>query len=235
MKDALKSLPEGLNNTYDETMKRIDSQHPDHATLARKTLYWIFYAFRPLTILELQHALAVETSDSNLDDDNIPEQELLLSVCNGLVTYEKEGGFLALVHYSFQQYLEQKAETLFPEAQVEIVRTCLTYLCFEDFAHGPCHEDQDFKVRLKRWPLLNYAAPGWGQHARQGAEEACRDMIVSFLSQSAKMSAAVQVLYVTAVTSGNDTRAFPSDLSAVWVASLYYWNMTWNVRFDVVF
>lgn len=145
---------------------------------------------------EIQHALAVETGDLTLDEDNIPEEGLLLSVCNGLVTYEKEGGFLALVHYTLQQYLEQKAESLFPEAQVEIVRTCLTYLSFDEFEQGPCHGDQYFMARLKRWPLLSYAVPEWGQHARKGAEEACIDSIISFLSQSAKMSASVQVLWV---------------------------------------
>lgn len=172
-------------------------------------------------MLEIQHALAVETGDATLDEDNIPEEGLLLSVCNGLVTYEKEGGFLTLVHYTLQQYLEQKAENLFPEARVEIVRTCLTYLSFDEFEQGPCHEDQDFVVRLERWPLLSYAVHEWGRHARQGAEEACRSLIVSFLSQSAKLSASVQVLWVRESIGVNYTRHFPSEVSALWLASLY--------------
>ncbi len=202
-------------------MERINSQHIDQATLARKVLYWVFYASRPLTILEIQHALAVETGDTNLDEDNIPEEGLLLSVCNGLVTYEKEGGFLALVHYTFQQYLEQKAESLFPEAQVEIVRVCLTYLSFDEFEQGPCPSDQDFMVRLKQWPLLSYAVPMWGQHARQGTEWACRDLITSFLSQSAKLSASIQVLFARESMGVNYTRRFPSKVSALWLASVY--------------
>lgn len=189
--------------------------------LARKVLSWVFHAFRPLTMLELQHALAVEVGDAALDEDNIPEEGLLLSVCSGLVTYEKEGGFLALVHYTFQQYLEQKAERLFPEAQVDIVRTCLTYLSFDAFEQGPCRTDQDLVVRYQRWPLLNYAVPKWGQHARQGAEEACRDLIVSFLSQDAKFSASVQILWVRESMGPDHTRRFPSKVSALWLASFY--------------
>ena len=170
---------------------------------------------------EIQHALAVEPGDSNLDEDNIPERELLLSVCNGLVTYEKERGFLALVHYTFQQYLEQKAKTLFPEAQAEIVRTCLTYLSFDEFEQGPCHQDRDLMVRRKRWPLLRYAVCEWGQHARQGAEEICRDLIVSFLSQDAKLSASVQILWVRESVGSTYTLDFPLKVSALWLASLY--------------
>ena len=170
---------------------------------------------------ELQHAMAVEVDDSTLDEDNIPDGGLLLSVCNGLVTYEKEGGFLALVHYTFQQYLEQKAGRLFPEAQVEIVRTCLTYLCFNEFEQGPCDSDQDFRIRLKRWPLLKYAVPEWGKHAYQGTEEDCRDLILSFISQSAKVAACVQVLFVRKSFGVNHSRRFPSKVSALWFASLY--------------
>ena len=215
------TLPEGLNSTYDEAMERINAQHPDQAALARKVISWVFHASRPLTMLELQHALAVETDDSDLDADNIPEEGLLLSVCNGLVTYEKEGSILALVHYTFQQYLEQKAETIFPEAQVEIVRTCLTYLSFDEFERGPCGEDNDFRARLERWPLLIYAVPKWGQHARQGAEEACSDLILSFLSQDAKLSASVQLLWARTSTGMIFTHNFPLDVSPLWLATLY--------------
>lgn len=215
------ALPEGLNNTYDEAMERIESQHPDQATLARKVLCWVFYASRPLTMLEIRHALAVETGDSALDEDNIPEEDLLLSVCNGLVTNEKEGGFLALVHYTFQQYLEQKGDCLFPEAQVDIVRTCLTYVSFDEFEQGPCHEDKDFELRLQRYPLLRYAVLNWGRHARQGAEEICKDLILSFLSNSAKTSTSVQVLFFRESMGSFQMRRFPFEVSALWLASVY--------------
>lgn len=221
LKDALTALPEGLDKTYDETMERINSQHPDQVTLARKVLCWVFHAFRPLTVLEIQHALAVETNDSMLDEDKIPEQELLLSVCNGLVTFEKEGGFLALVHYTFQQYLERKAENLFPEAQVDIVRTCLTYLSFDEFRQGPCLEDQHLLDRHKRWPLLSYTVFKWNQHARQGAEEACIDLIILFLSQDANLFTFTRVPYVRESTGVNHTGRLPSAASALWLASFY--------------
>ena len=202
-------------------MDRINSQHADKATLARKVLSWVFHASRPLTILEIQHALAVEAGDTTLDEDNIPEEELLLSVCNGLVTYGKEGGFLTLVHYTFQQYLEQKAETLFPNAQADIARTCLTYLSFDDFEQGPFPKGKGSLVRLERWPLLSYAASKWGYHARQGAEEACRDMILSFLSQDVKMSASVQILLIRESTGLYHVDRFAYEVSALWLASFY--------------
>ena len=221
LKDALTALPEGLNDTYDKTMERIHSQYPDQASLARKVICWLFHAYQPLTMLEVQHAVAVEIGDQSLDDDKIPEEGLLLSVCSGLVTYQKESGFLALVHYTFQQYLERKADSLFPEAQIEIVQTCLTYLSFDEFGLGPCRDDQRFEIRLQRYPLLRYAAFRWGLHALTGAEEACFKLIFSFLSHSAKVSASVQVLAVRKSMGVNYTRRFPTEVSALWLASLY--------------
>ena len=76
LKDALTALPEGLNDTYDKTMERINSQYPDQATLAKKVLCWLFYAYQPLTMLVVQHAVSVEIGDRNLDDENSTLQRL---------------------------------------------------------------------------------------------------------------------------------------------------------------
>ena len=55
--------PKGLDDTYDEVMERICSQDEDYAQLAKRTLSWISYALRPLTVKEIQHAIAVEPQD----------------------------------------------------------------------------------------------------------------------------------------------------------------------------
>ena len=173
-------------------------------------------------MLEVQHAVAVEIGDQSLDDDNIPEEGLLLSVCNGLVTYQKESGFLALVHYTFQQYLERKSNSLFPEAHIEIVRTCLTYMSFDEFGLGPCQDDQRFEFRLQRYPLLRYAAFRWSQHALLGAEETCSESILAFFLHSAKLSASIQVVFGSNSNGDDCSFIYPAaGVSALWVASLY--------------
>lgn len=221
LKEALLLLPEGLSETYDETLRRVDAQSSDQARLARKALYWVFYASRPLTMVELQHALAVEVGERIFDEDNIPDEGLVLSVCNGLLTYQKEGGFLSLVHYTFQEYLELKAKSLFPEAELEIVRTGLTYLSFNEFEKGPCSQDHEFKARLRQWPLLQYVVFEWGQHARGSVEEHCKDLIMSFLSHSEKLSASIQVLCVREAKGLGYSLAYPKQATALWLASFH--------------
>src|SRR5205809_4719800 len=60
VRKALENLPKELDDTYMEAMQRIESQHEDDVKLAEGVLSWISFTFRPLTIRELQHALAVE-------------------------------------------------------------------------------------------------------------------------------------------------------------------------------
>ena len=136
VKEALKSPPNDLSRTYDEAMQRIESQNDDDRQLAERVLYWISYALRPLTVEELQHALAVEPGESKLDEDNIPDEELLTSLCAGLVIVDKESNIIRLVHYTTQEYFNSIRASRFPGAQTSIASTCLTYLSFEVFADG---------------------------------------------------------------------------------------------------
>jgi hypothetical protein len=89
IKSALDNLPEGLDSIYDELMKRIRLQNPrDHADLAIRVLGWIFFSVRPLTVQEVQHALTIEEGDRSLDRDGIPDADLLVSVCAGMVVID---------------------------------------------------------------------------------------------------------------------------------------------------
>jgi hypothetical protein len=56
--------------------------------LAKRVLSWIIYAKRPLTTTEICCALAVEPDEAELDPENIPDVEDLLSVCAGLVVVD---------------------------------------------------------------------------------------------------------------------------------------------------
>jgi hypothetical protein len=75
-------------------MGQIKGQVTDQEELAKQVLSWITCAKRPLTTLELQHALAVEVSKPNLDQENLLEIEDMVSVCAGLVTVDQESGII---------------------------------------------------------------------------------------------------------------------------------------------
>lgn len=128
--EKLSKGSKALDEAYGEAIQRIEGQLPGKRTRAKSVLSWITYAQRALTTEELCHALAVEQGDEELDCDNIPDIEDIISVCAGLVIVDKESNIVRLVHYTTREYFERIRESWNPGAQQEIALTCLTYLSF---------------------------------------------------------------------------------------------------------
>jgi len=97
VRTALKNLPEGMDDTYDEAMERVERQDDDRKQLAKRVLSWITYVIRPLSVKELQHALAVVSDTTNIDPDDITDEETLTSVCAGLVVIDEKRDVIGLV------------------------------------------------------------------------------------------------------------------------------------------
>ncbi|RYO78730.1 hypothetical protein DL762_008550 [Monosporascus cannonballus] len=195
VKSTLENLAKGskaLDEAYDEAIKRIDSQLPEDGALAKSVLSWITYAQRPLTIGELCHALAVEPGEDELDRDNIPDVEDILSVCAGLVTVDRESNIIRLVHYTTQDYFERIREHWNPSAQQEIASTCLSYLSLGTFKSGSCPSDEDFEDRVEQYSFLDYAARYWSRHVLTVQEEVS-ELALSLLQHNNLVSSAVQM------------------------------------------
>jgi len=97
---------EAYNDAYEKALDRIQGQLPRKSTLAKRTLAWVTFAIRPLTTGELCHALAVELGKQELDIDNIPDIDTVVSMCSGLVVVDGVSDIVRLVHYTTQDYLE---------------------------------------------------------------------------------------------------------------------------------
>jgi hypothetical protein len=97
---ALESLPQGLDDTYKEAMERIKTQCEHDRNLAERVLSWVTYAFRPLSLQELQYALGTEPGMTRVEDDDLDDEEVLISVCAGLVVVDGESSIVRLVRTS---------------------------------------------------------------------------------------------------------------------------------------
>lgn len=54
-------------HAYSETVKRIEEESADVVELAKRTIGWIAKAKGPLTVAQLEHALAIEISFHEFD------------------------------------------------------------------------------------------------------------------------------------------------------------------------
>ncbi|KAI9766511.1 MAG: hypothetical protein M1840_006468 [Geoglossum simile] len=171
---ALENLPKELDSTYDEAMQRTEDRNRD-VELAHQVLSWI-HATRPLTVEEIQHALAVEINHTSIGEETLIYEDPSVSVYAGL-------------GYSKRAHLQR-----FPDAQQNITAACLTYPSFDVFEEGCCTTGRMFENRLQQNPLLSCAARNWGNHARGDAEKAITELAMELLMNSGMFSSSSQAV-----------------------------------------
>ncbi|KAH7020832.1 uncharacterized protein B0I36DRAFT_367315 [Microdochium trichocladiopsis] len=153
------------DTAYEDAMERIEMQ--PRKDRAKQIIMWITCARRPLTIKELQYALAVEAESGSeaLDEDNIPTLDM--SICAGLVTVEGRTGIVRFIHFTTQEYFRRAAPKWFPNAEQLIVSTCLAYLSYklpEEFFEA--NLDLISRHDLVPYPFYPYSVNYWVDHAR---------------------------------------------------------------------
>lgn len=218
---ALHGLPTSLNASYDEAMERISYQSSEDRDLALRVLSWITNTKRALTILELRHALAVEEEEHDLDEDNLTDEDIIISVCCGLITIDQATSTVRLVHYTLHTYFETTRKERFPEADTSIANTCLAYLLFDALGGKPCDNDSGLERRLQDHPFLLYAAQHWGDHARGGSQNVLKDRILDLLNQEDRLASCTQIMGTPDYLYNGYSQAFPRQPDALWVASSF--------------
>ncbi|KAH0542300.1 hypothetical protein FGG08_003327 [Glutinoglossum americanum] len=167
--DTLNSLPKGLPGIYNRMLLQIRDSRRDTAALI---LRWIVMAIRPLTLMELAAAVDVKPSVTATRDQIIKDY---IDFCGPLLKVtESEVG---LVHQSAKDYFLRKEPDNDPtlerfrvkegEASFEIARTCFDYIHNGAFSGGPVWLSGTSSP--SEFPLLNYAALHWPEHARRSS------------------------------------------------------------------
>lgn len=78
VRSLLRNLATEYGQLYDATMNRVTAQVKHQSDLGIQALQWILCAERPLTALELQHALAIDPGNARMYKDNRPKQSEIL-------------------------------------------------------------------------------------------------------------------------------------------------------------
>ena len=168
----------GLSDAYTATLTRLKAQGGSRAGLGLKALMWVLYSERPLRVEELCHALGVEIGSTDLDLENIPESQTLLSSCLGLITIDVSSSTIRLVHFTLQEYL-LRDPALFHSPHSTISETCLTYLNFGLVRNlSPTLDSAPSKM-----PLLEYASLYWGKHTRMEMTEGVKTLALRLLDR----------------------------------------------------
>ncbi|KAL9023151.1 MAG: hypothetical protein Q9180_008362, partial [Flavoplaca navasiana] len=176
LKKALDNLPSALDELYDDALRRIKSQDQDDRKLAEKALRWVAYAYRPLSALMLQEAVAIDPEETDCDAEAIPAIELILDVCSGLLIMDAKASVVRLVHYTAQDYFNALSESEILGPHASIAAECLSYLNFDAFQNGPSSSRRYTWTRTSEgeclkyygYTLLLYTSTFWAFHAKAG-------------------------------------------------------------------
>ncbi len=204
---TLNGLTSTLTDTYAKTMDRIKTSGPDDRELAFKVLSCVTFARRPLTVREIQHAVASSDPDNpttSIHDDELPDWEIILESCMGLVRLDYSR-HLNFAHYTTQEHLEKELHSLRSETTSTLAAgsntptldilatTCLKYVSMSCFNGAICVSREQFLKRLTEYPFYSYASRHWGHHVRYASPE-LQERILDFLADKERLAASVQVL-----------------------------------------
>jgi ankyrin repeat protein len=206
-----------LDHAYEAAMRRIQSQPSGHYELAKRVLSWIVCAKQDLSPLQLQHAVAIEINSRTLDEDNIADIGLSISVCAGLMTIHKESNVVKPVHYTTQEYFERTWQDWFPDSYVYLTKACITYISLQVFDSGECASKDDLRDRYEDYPFYQYSGQHWGSYAKDTSMET--DPLVLDLLQSTTRLAAITQTFQVVFYEMDYSTGYTTEMNGLHVAA----------------
>lgn len=200
IKNTLDTFPDSWNELYAERMKdRVEGQKNDKdRALALKVLSLATSARRPLTLKELQHALAIEPGEHEFDVDKDFDRDLILEVTKGLLTIDDgddANSYVRFFHLTLQKYLDETKNRWFSHAELDMATACLTCLQYDDFAERS-EPVENVEATLKKNPFTSYALQFWGEHVRNTISvSSIEDLTLKFLKDPGRLAVFIQAAW----------------------------------------
>jgi hypothetical protein len=182
LKQIIGSLPDTVDKAYEAILSKVRDKKR-----ARKLLCLVVAAARPLTLKEMNIALAIEDDhrtykDLDLDLDNKRRlEDTVRHLCGLFVSVIDQKVYL--IHQTAKEFLLAQTEicsggwkySITPaESELVIARTCITYLLFTEFGSdfdmgGGTQSKRDSKAKtiIENHHFVSYAASQWAAHFRK--------------------------------------------------------------------
>ena len=99
LREALDSLPNELETTYEKILGEIDERRSE-GKLARRALGWLVVAMEPLHLAQIVDGLSMDPQQRKIERETLGAA--LLHALSSLVSYYEETDVIALSHFSVQ-------------------------------------------------------------------------------------------------------------------------------------
>ncbi|KAM0518998.1 hypothetical protein ACHAPE_003989 [Trichoderma viride] len=170
MEEMINESPSDLEKLFENIISRIKEAKD---VTAQKLLIWAVYGRRPLTMAELEEAIAVQddsTSKGSAKKYSVALTESGVTTATGVIL-EIIDGKIHLVHQSAKDFLLKSGHlaefsfcsSLHPSSY--LAKVCMTYLCFTEIIESrSCRSDEYVNEGIIQHPFLQYAARNWYRH-----------------------------------------------------------------------
>ena len=173
--ETLQDSTEGLDDLYQQAIRRILGRSRFVRDRALKALLWVTNSYRRLSKAELLDALSTKPGRKQLKANQRLSRDLPLATECADLLVEIDGSY-QLIHASLREFLCSRTSNI-PEygdlqrqADAALAETCLTYLTFDDFRKASIATPAVLSQLIDQYPLLGYAADYWGEHFNMADE-----------------------------------------------------------------
>ena len=191
LKQIISTLPSTVDQAYEAMLSKVKDRER-----AQKLLHIVVAATRPLTLSEMNIALAIEDyhqSYGDLDLENETRFQITLrNLCGLFVNVVDQKVYL--IHQTAKEFLVANSEvrlsgwkhSLDPlESEIRLAGICITYLMLTDFDNVLVNDMSSHNSVTKQQPeehgFLSYAACFWPTHYRQSQRRVTKDISKSVL------------------------------------------------------
>ncbi|KAH7308494.1 ankyrin repeat-containing protein [Stachybotrys elegans] len=176
--------PQRLNDLYHGLIQSVESR-----SVTLRLMEWICFSMRPLTLKELQWAMAVDPnqtyksldecqgSEDFIHDGDLDTRIMVLScgLAEIVPSYYGDSCVVQFIHQSVKDFLvnggllaldgaTKVADLVVPAAHCRLSRACLYYFKLAAHSHAKTFTWRD----TKRFPLVHYATASWLSHVQLG-------------------------------------------------------------------
>jgi ankyrin repeat domain-containing protein 50 len=199
LKEIIGTLPSTVDQAYEAILSRIRYKERPRA---QKLLCIIVAAKRPLTLKEMNIALAIEDHHRSYEDLDLKNEArfetTVRNLCGLFVSVIDQKVYL--IHQTAKEFLIAKSEAVVSRWQHSIdlvasellmTRTCMTYLMFTVFDDGFVSkttryeldesDNSSVKQQTEKHVYLSYAALFWATHYREAQIRATYEISQSVL------------------------------------------------------
>ena len=166
IEQILEDVPEGMDPLYSRTLDLMSKQIPGNRKgLIQAILTWVMCAVRPLTLAELQSALAID-----IGEEIYRLRQALDSMCSQLVFVDTKD-FVQPVHATAREYLLENLESEWAVSRVKgstrLLETCLKYLTGQEMMMPRNRRTiSSQNNKQEKSPFAFYASVAFSDHLR---------------------------------------------------------------------